>query len=121
MSLEKYVGLSHFSPDEFDQPEKMDEYFLKLLDKTREEAGIPFKLSSTFREGDPRTHGLGLAVDIAVEEKGTSQARYKILSAARTVGITRIGFYNHHIHLDIGDRVDLVKFPPECIWWGVSR
>jgi len=121
MRLEEYVGLHHFASGEFNEPEKMDTEFIQKLDKARSLAGVSFKITSSFREGDEKTHGLGLAVDIACEKDGKCKERFQIIIALHSVGITRIGIYDRHIHGDEGDRVDSSKYPPNCIWWGKSK
>lgn len=89
--------------------EQMDARFLDILDKVREEAGIPLVLLSAFRtieyekkHGRKGTsaHTLGLAVDILCN---SSQNRYKIVRAALACGITRIGIGKNYVHLDISE------------------
>lgn len=80
---------------------------VKMLDKAREIAGVPFKITSGKRTKDQNTnaggvedsaHLSGLAVDIA---STTSEARFKILNALVTVGFTRLGIGETFIHADI--------------------
>ena len=121
MRLEEYLGLHHFNSGEFNEPEKMDTEFIRKLDKARAIADVPFKITSSFREGDEKTHGLGLAVDIACEKDGNCRKRHAIITSLHAVGITRIGIYDKHIHGDEGNRVYSGKYPSNCIWWGVSK
>ena len=121
MRLEDFEDLHHFNAGEFNEPEKMDTEFVRKVDKARDIADVPFEITSSYREGDEKTHGLGLAVDIACKKKGTCRKRHAIITSLLEVGITRIGIYDEHIHGDEGDRVDSSKYPPNCIWWGKSK
>ena len=107
-----------FKKYEFDSPDlpnsgtNMDSTFLDMLDKAREYAGIPFKITSGYRTeahnsrvgGVPRDHDskgsshmYGLAVDIACNN---SQDRYKIVTALLDAGFNRIGIASSFIHVD---------------------
>ena len=92
---------------------------VEMLDRAREYANIPFRLTSTVRSethneavgGVPHSsHILGLAVDISAE---TDSQRFKIMTGLIAIGFKRIGIYDHHIHADI----DKLK-PPEVLWLG---
>lgn len=113
-TLETYDDLWHFEAYEFDYPTHMQQDFLQLLDEVREEAGTPFHITSDFRPNDPNAHGLGRAVDIAC---ANSVKRMKIVRAAIACGVTRIGVYDKHIHLDNAPQPK----PQEVMWWGTSR
>lgn len=64
--------------------------------------------------GSPTSaHLTGYAVDIACR---TSTIRYALVRYALEEGITRIGIYDRHIHID----VDLNK-PQNVIWFGKSK
>lgn len=90
---------------------------LEKLDKARELAGIPFKITSGYRcdkhnaavggksEG---AHTSGYAIDI---EASTSPARLSIIKALITVGFDRIGIANTFIHAD-----DDPCKPPKVMW-----
>lgn len=108
----------YFNWSEFDSPDKpgsgkeqMNEAFIHKLDAIREEAGFPFIITSGYRTpahnakvgGVPNSsHVKGLAVDIAaVNIPGVTDARERIAKAAIRNGITRIGWGNTFIHLDI--------------------
>ncbi len=79
---------------------------LEKLDKARELANIPFKITSGYRcdkhnkavggksEG---AHTSGYAVDI---EASTSPARIAIVKALLEVGFARLGIANNFIHAD---------------------
>lgn len=91
-------ALKWFSRREFTAPEKMDQRLLMMLDQARDWAGVPFVITSSFREGDEGSHGKGYAVDIAVEH---SWDRILILKAVLGVGFRRVGVYRMHVHVDV--------------------
>lgn len=82
----------------------------EMLDRAREIAGVPFRITSGMRcphyndviKGFSKTssHRLGLAVDIATP---TSSSRFAIVKALLDVGFTRIGYNgpSKFIHVDI--------------------
>jgi zinc D-Ala-D-Ala carboxypeptidase len=104
--------MEHFSDREIAglKPE-----LLGPLSQARKAAGVPFRITSGFRPGDPLTHGEGLAVDIACADSAT---RFRIVSSLLDAGFTRLGIYDHHIHADVGQAP---RFPQRVIWWGTSR
>lgn len=80
---------------------------IQMLDRARELAEIPFRLTSTLRDEkhnievggvSDSSHLKGLAVDISCE---TDLNRFKIITALLLVGFKRLGIYQHHIHADI--------------------
>ena len=84
----------------------MNEEFLESLDYARDEAGVPFRLTSAFRckkhnkvvGGKPTSsHLKGLAVDIDVTGDFN---RYKIITGLLSAGFTRIGMGMNFIHAD---------------------
>jgi len=90
----------------------LDLGLVKMLDKAREYAGIPFMITSGFRtlehnaevRGVPNSaHTKGLAVDLRVRN---SNERFKILKALFYCGFTRIGDEIDHIHVDIDKERD---------------
>lgn len=108
---ESWVGVRHFTPDEFAGPMNME--FIRRLDQARTRAGVPFVLSSTYREGDDKAHGAGFAVDIKCTASGD---RYCILKALLGQGFHRIGIYDRHIHVDAWP-----AGPVRVVWWGTSK
>lgn len=91
------------------------------LEAARNIAGIPFIVTSGFRSAENQndliargkseltsSHPKGLAVDIRVKE---SDARFKVIDAALSAGINRIGVGKDFVHLDI----DQDK-PQNLIW-----
>lgn len=109
MAPEDWQKLKHFRPDEFFYPEKMGYEFLVWLDGVRGSAGVPFRITSSYRpekynkevggaKNSAHTEVPCDAVDIG---KPTNEGRFKIIQAALDAGCTRIGLYaNGSIHLD---------------------
>ena len=89
--------------------DQMDPAFLALLDEVREAAGIPLVLNCAFRSvaydkakgrSGNSAHTRGKAVDIRCN---SSQNRYKIVAAALSCGIRRIGIGKTFVHIDNDD------------------
>jgi len=110
-----------FYADEFECPDSglmnMDPEFIKLLQRIRTTANIPFTITSGSRSpahnfevgGKPNSaHLRGLAVDI---EALTSKARFTIIDSALLYGIPRIGVGKTFVHLDDDD-----SLPVGVIW-----
>lgn len=106
------------SSDIADGAEKMDPFFLYLINSIGLRLGKKLKINSGYRTikhnsivGGSKTssHLKGLAVDISAK---TSRDRFYILSYALYLGINRIGIYRNFIHLDI----DTSK-APKVIWY----
>tara|TARA_R110000744_G_scaffold304388_2_gene412924 strand:- start:1384 stop:1725 length:342 start_codon:yes stop_codon:yes gene_type:complete len=110
--------------EEFNQPgapeswRKMDINLLMLVDKMRHRAGIPFKITSAYRDAEYNksingvensSHIKGKALDIAASD---SKSRYLILESAIHYGIQRIGIANSFIHIDIDD----TEKPATVVW-----
>ena len=112
-NLEFYESLRFFSASEFEYPEQLDREFLRTLDWARHYAGVPFKITSDWRDGSSGAHGEGRGVDIRVS---TSQERYHILRGLVLAGFTRFGVYDKHIHADSS-----VKQDQEVAWVGKSK
>lgn len=108
----KYFTFKEFdSPDEPGSGKHMDRDFLDMLDTAREEAGIPFKITSGFRTqaynkdlqkrgyqaSTNSAHLKGCAADIAC---GNSQKRSIMVRALVNVGFTRLGISKTFIHVD---------------------
>lgn len=112
---QKTMAYKYFKPSEVIglKPE-----FVSLLDKARDISGIPFIITSGYRDAQHNenvggvkdsAHTFGLAVDLRVKD-GVSGG--KILIALIKVGLNRFGFYKDgHIHIDY----DLTK-PNPCYW-----
>lgn len=97
--------------------EQMSERFLALLDEVRERAGIPLVLNSAYRSpawekahgrSGTSAHCKGLAVDIRCN---TSANRWRIVRAALSCGIRRIGIGKTYVHLDAD-----ASLPQDVIW-----
>lgn len=87
----------------------MDYDLLMMLDKAREEAGVPFHINSAYRcpkhnakVGGVKdsSHLYGMAVDISTM---TSRARFRVLQAVLKMGAQRVGVANTFIHVDVDD------------------
>lgn len=111
------IKLNYFDLSEFDQPgkpgsgkENMDINLLMIVDNMRNKSGIPYKITSGYRDEEYNksiggvknsSHCKGLAVDIAAP---TSKAKFLIIEAALHFGIQRIGVGSNFIHIDIDDK-----------------
>ena len=101
----------------------MQEDFISLLDKAREEAGVSFVVTSGFRcaaynamipgASTESSHTRGYAADIATQ---SSYRRLRILRSFLDLDVERLGVYHDgHIHVD----TDPEK-PQGVCWTGVS-
>ena len=115
--------MRYFTLDEFNSPDLpgsgkfMSQDFLDLLDKARERAAVPFRITSGYRTekhnrdcgGVPNSsHRYWLAADISC---ANSARRFLIIEALLYVGFTRIGVADTFIHVDL----DTNK-PQNLIW-----
>ena len=118
------VKSRHFKEAEFQRCnppcslQDMDQSFMNLLDSIRDLAGIPLVLNSAYRSvaydkskgrsgnGD---HPQRKGVDIRCT---TSANRYKILKAAFTLNVPRIGVGKTFIHIGKG----VNGLPQEVVW-----
>ena len=115
--------MTYFKDNEFVEPESVDPEFRRMLERTRQHAGIPMVISGSlrprrgrrksahFKDKEGKYHG----VDIKCRD---SRSRYLIVNAALRVGFNRIGIYDKHIHLDnaMGK-----GFDQYVVWWGKSK
>ena len=111
-------AVRYFTPDEFEHPERMDPKLIMRLDRIRHDAGVPMHITSSYRDGDPLSHGRGLAVDVSDNTRGkptSSRWRFRVLRAALADGCARIGVYDRHIHIDVD-----ATLPQNVAWWGES-
>jgi uncharacterized protein YcbK (DUF882 family) len=104
------MEMRFFKPSEFTQKglvvfDKMDADFLALLDECRRRAGVPFVITSSYRDpehnarvgGAPSSwHLKGRAVDV---DCVNIRARARIIKAALEVGLT-VGIMQYALHLD---------------------
>jgi len=107
----KYFKLSEFDSDVKGSGKNMKRDFLKKLDKARDIAKIPFKITSGFRTPQHNerlrkqgykasansSHLKGCAADIYCKDSGTRQ---KIVNGLIMAGFTRIGIADSFIHCD---------------------
>lgn len=114
----KYFKSSEFdSPDQVGSGKRMNEQFIRLLDKSREIAGVPFRISSGYRTPaynkliggvQGSTHIKYMAADIRVS---SNTNRRKILLALVKAGLDRrIGLGENFIHVDIDPQ------KPDSFW-----
>jgi len=108
--------LTHFIRSEFVCPccktEFMDWEFLSMIDSAREDACVPFKITSGYRctkhqqelreQGyetahNTSPHELGVACDIYVP---STKNRFLILDSLMYVGFNRFGLGSNFIHVD---------------------
>ena len=114
--------MKYFLPHEFKMGDeivfdKMDSGLLDMLEDARESAGIPFQITSSYRNAEYNSkiggshnsaHLRGKAVDISCVN---SSARGKILNALFKVGFRRIGIARNFIHVDNDDSL------PQNVCW----
>ena len=121
--IENWKGIKYFSPGEFDSPDehgsgkKMNIAFIEKLEAIRKECGFPFLINSGFRtpahnamvggKGES-SHTNGLAADIHIK---TSSEMFKVLKAALSVGVKRIGVGKNFVHLDLDP-----SLPQDVCW-----
>lgn len=125
--MANFSGREFFEAREFKHPHRMSNKLISMLELARKEAGVPFHITSDWREeGDGKSHHLGKAVDVRAK---TSSDREAIVRGAVLAGFTRLGVYyailedgHHregHIHLDTNTSED--GFPQNVLWIGRSR
>lgn len=115
--------IRHFKPEEFQHPEKMGYQFMLKLDAFRHQAGVPFRITSSYRtpahnkevggaKDSAHVDDICDAVDIWPAD---SHQAYQIIRAAFICGYERIGIYaNGSFHFDTtGDR------RPNFVLWHV--
>jgi len=108
--------LKHFQAGEFKEPDKMGYEFIRWLDRLRDEAAVPMKITSSYRS-PAYNRGVGGATDsahtdvpcnavdigmtLSDDDPNWNFARYQIINAAMYQGCQRIGTYaNGSLHLD---------------------
>lgn len=111
--MANFQNVDYFAPREFSDPDAMSQELIEKLDTARAFAEVPFKINSSYREGDPLAHGRGTAVDISCTK---SVDRHDMLKALYLVGFNRIGVYDRHIHVDVDK-----ELPQDVTWWGKSK
>lgn len=120
ITLDQFKTLPNFKPQEFDSKGaggagtwvNMDFAFLIQLQAIRWAVGVPFDITSAYRDpvhnkrigGSPKSaHMFGVAVDIS--RKNLSKADCLVLiNFAIACGIKGIGVHPNFIHIDVGPR-----------------
>lgn len=83
-TAEQFATLKHFTPDEFNHPERLHFPLLLLLDAIREELGAPLFVTSDFRDYIPpggaseSLHMYGRAVDL--RWPASAEVRFRFVS-----------------------------------------
>lgn len=85
---------------------------LRMVNTAEKLFGKPLRITSSYRQGDPLSHGKGLAVDIAITG---GYERKSLALALHAAGFRRIGIYDKHIHADNDTTL------PEAWWVGTSK
>ena len=107
----------YFTEKEVNCFDKMNKTLIDMLEQAREVAGVPFKITSSWRSPEwnaeiggksNSAHLRGTAVDIACN---TSHRRLLILDALLSTGFTRIGISKSFIHADCD-----MDLPQEVMW-----
>jgi len=113
----RYFTQKEFKCQERDCFDKMNKSLIDMLDVARELAGVPFKITSSWRSpewnaeigGSPNSaHLRGNAVDIACD---SSCNRMVIVDALIIAGFNRIGVGKTFIHVDIDELL-----PQDVMW-----
>ena len=125
-----FKGIQHFSPDEFDYPEKMDRLTLQMVDAMRDIEGHRRHIIITINcDYVPRARGghapnsmhyWGKAIDCVIRDARTREPlpiMEQFLIALR-YHWTGIGFYpfwdDPGLHLDTRTGT---RFLPRALWW----
>lgn len=70
--MDNFLFVKHFKPDStvdrWGDPSKIDGVLLQKVDAFREMLGLPVYVTSGYREGGPKEHGRGLALDVVVPQ-----------------------------------------------------
>lgn len=119
----------NFSLDELKCPcpkcnstgEEMDTGFMNIVERMRLEAGFPFVVTSAYRCKDHNlavgganasAHQLGKGMDISAR----GFRAYMLVKLAYKYGMTGIGVYKNHVHLDNCTADEIISRP--CLWRG---
>lgn len=133
MQPEDWADIKHFNSSEFRDPSKMGYEFMLWLDALREEAGVPMRVTSSYRDPAHNKRVGGAkdsahtdvpcdAVDIGEftrdDDPNWNYTRFQIVATAIKRGCVRIGTYaNGSLHLDMTQDVR----PAPRMWRVVNR
>lgn len=122
-----WATLAFFTPAEFTNPEKMGMEFILWLDRVRNRAGVPMRVTSSYRtpahnvavggaqnsaHEDTPCNAVDIGKSPTPDDPHWNRARFKIVTAALALGCTRIGIYaDGSLHLD---RTEDVRPANEC-------
>jgi uncharacterized protein YcbK (DUF882 family) len=118
--------LRYFKASEFKEPAKMGYEFMRWLDRVRGMAGVPVRITSSYRSPEYNRSVGGAtdsahsdvpcnAVDIGLSRHplGENFARFRLMAAALSLGCQRIGSYaDGSLHFDRSED----KRPAPRIW-----
>lgn len=113
-------NFTHFSAGEFgEHADRMDAEFIALLDMARAMAGVPFVITSAWRDStESKAHFLGKAVDLRAKDSGH---RFKIVHACIMAGFCRVGVYYKTGHVHVDRNTEDEGFPQDVFWVGEGR
>lgn len=104
-----------------DEVKNLSPKLIEMLDVAREAAGVPFVITSGWRDPGHNgevggvkdsAHCMGLAVDLrAPNDEYGKQVAFGLGRA----GFKRVGFYDKHLHCDVDDS------KPQVTWKGISK
>jgi uncharacterized protein YcbK (DUF882 family) len=131
--LADWTQIRHFTPAEFKAPDKMGYEFMLWLDRVRDKAGVSMTITSSYRSEEYNAQVGGAqdsahsdvpceAIDIGrrptMSDPNWNLARFKIITAALSMGCVRIGIYkNGSLHLDRTEE----KRPAPRMWVAVDN
>ena len=119
MNWTGYKRMAKYFTDE--EVQGLDPKLVAMLDMAREASGVPFVITSGYRDPAHNTdvggvknsaHSSGLAVDLrAPNDEYGKQVAFGLGRA----GFVRVGFYSRHLHADIDETKKQVT------WKGISH
>jgi uncharacterized protein YcbK (DUF882 family) len=133
MTPADWQGITHFTPAEFKAPDKMGYEMMLWLDGVREQAGVPMRITSSYRSPaynasvggakdsahtDVPCDAVDIGKDPTPSDPNWNYSRFRIVDTAMKAGCVRIGFYpNGSLHLDRTED----KRPSPRLWNAVDN